>query len=112
MSEPDLRERLATDLAALGGSPDDVAKTLLEGDFLGVPNDRSFCPVAYYLTGRGFHRADVIGHKVRVQESSDPLSAWVTEDAPAAVHSFVNRFDSGEYPALEMVVSVAATEEA
>lgn len=104
-------EGLSSALTALGGTPGQVADTLLDGGHRGRPGCDASCPVAEYLTALYPHAICSV-----TEEPPNALVAevWYSPTSnvqavlPAAVHRFVAEFDTGKYAELDRTREVTA----
>lgn len=89
-------------LAALGGTPEEVAKTLADGEYRGKREHACACPVATYVTAVTGREASVLGAAVMLLvDQSDPRNLrWVDVVSPDAVADFVVSFDNGMFEGL------------
>ena len=88
--------RLMTALHALGPTAADVADTLDDGGWSGIPGDAMQCPIAQYLV-------DVVPDATSAAVSEYAVSVFTTDGQmtetvmPAGPAAFVGRFDDGEF---------------
>lgn len=85
-------------LTNLGSTPDAIADSLRRHRIYGYRDNPNECPIANYLWMVGGKYPMVDGYISRVTINFNR----VTVRAPSAVEKFVELFDSGKYPFLEM----------
>jgi hypothetical protein len=86
-------------LSDLGGTPEEVARTLEHKGIKGTPRNCHDCPVANYLRGTLQYHGEpvvVLPYVVRV---GYPIEQ--TAYMPHAVSNFINQFDKDLYPTLK-----------
>lgn len=97
---PHTVEGLSSALAALGGTPGQVADTLSTLGHRGNPGCDASCPVATYLTdlypGASCSVNEEPPGKLAAEVWYSPTRN-VTAAVPKAVHHFINRFDAGTH---------------
>jgi hypothetical protein len=88
--------RLMTALHALGPTADDLAETLDDGGWSGVPGDATRCPIAEYLT-------DVVPDATGAAVSASAATVFTSDGVmtetvmPPGAAQFVDQFDDGAY---------------
>jgi hypothetical protein len=92
---------LKSALTALGTTTDAVARNLDAMGFRGCKNNDSNCPVANYLLASVSDacRVRVLCGDASVLDSDDNR---ISADWPPAVDEFIELFDNGRFPALEV----------
>lgn len=95
-------EGLKAALAALGGTPEEVAKTLADGGYRGKRENACACPVAQYVTAVTGREASVLGTAVMLLvDQTDPHHLrWIDVVSTDAVADFVYAFDTGMFDGL------------
>lgn len=88
---------LAEALAALPDTADGIAARFAEQGIRGVPRDSYCCPVANYLTGKGFVAAAVGDIRIEAVDEDCGCEEAVT---PKPVADFLKKFDSRAWPEL------------
>ena len=90
--KPVSEEAILERLAALGDSPDDIARSLEARGITGVPEDPECCVLANYLKAEFEAPYAYVGGCVRVWETEVTL--------PGKCEKFIDEFDTEEYPKL------------
>jgi hypothetical protein len=85
------RTTIEQKLKALPNTPDEIAKFLLAGGFIGSRGSCYRCPTANYL-GRG---VAVKPDKIILDTDTDQYLA-----VPEPLSEFIGKFDQGDYPEL------------
>ena len=95
-----VRKLLRDHVDELGSSPDEVAGHLIKAGCRGVPGEPDACPVAQWLARHGAVGVQVTQLSVMVSDLyGEPLVSIYTSEA---VRRFVEEFDAGGYPELDV----------
>lgn len=94
---PDLEGFRKAVISELGNTPKAIATKLKSLKIKGERNEASSCPLANYLDYRGLSAVRVAGNFELETEIGDTLEI----EMPKAYHTFVEKFDNGDYPELD-----------
>jgi hypothetical protein len=86
-------------LLALGETPEQIASNLLAQGCRGEMGESLGCPVAILLVKHSLDEFRVGNIRVTI---SDPFDGYVSCDMPVAIRSFIETFDSGRFPELQL----------
>lgn len=100
MLRNEIYDQAVARLAALGGTAEEVAASLIREDCKGWLADTQRCPVAFYLAKKGFDQPSVTRRRITL----DPGEFWglIRIKTPDPVRDFLAQFDGGEFPGLEI----------
>lgn len=97
---------LETFLAELGNNPDEVAETLMAGEWKGYRHDACHCPVANALSDRfsGYNHVEAaeVGAWALLVTHGNTSQVIGTAQVTKAIRDFIYAFDRGQYPELEL----------
>jgi hypothetical protein len=96
-----LKHHATLALHVLGDNAEEIAETLLNGNWLGRRHDSGACPIAVFLTAilPGVLGV-VVGSNQLTIHPADDAEPDIEVDLPPAVAGFVLAFDIGAFPEL------------
>jgi len=101
----DRREQVAGALDTLVRHPQGIGMALVRAGIHGEKANSAECPISHYIT-------TVCGGEIVVGDRSltydDKTGSWGEMDLPAPITRFIQDFDQGAYPILEMTPGVAS----